>query len=69
MKKSKLKFWLITVLILWAVPFGDVFWGNLLKIPGAGVNPAQEIWHSILYSDMVTILCTALILYHLKFRK
>ena len=66
---KKLKFWLITLLILLALPLGNILLQGLLTNPQASYSSNYEIWLSILYSNLVTVGCTAVILYHLKFRK
>lgn len=66
---KKRKFWLITLLILLAVLLGNLVFLRLLTNPQAGYGPNHEIVLSILYSNFVVVGCTAVILYHLKFRK
>lgn len=66
---KKRKFWLITLLILLAVPLGNLVFLRLFTNPQAGYGPNHEIGLSILYSNFVMVGCTAVILYHLKFHK
>ncbi|WP_164706770.1 hypothetical protein [Intestinibacillus sp. Marseille-P6563] len=66
---KKLKFWLITLLILLAVPLGNIVFQRLFTNPQASYGANHEIGLSMLYSNLVTVGCTAVILYHLKFHK
>lgn len=67
MKWEKIKFWLIVCLILFLVLIAAYLFPVFLMPPGKSSNYELFLTHQ--FSNILTVLCTALILYHLKFHK
>ncbi len=65
---KKLRFWLKTIGILVVVLLFSTF-APILLTEAQSIQSRYEIFYLILIQIAVTILCTAVLLYHLKFRK